>query len=110
LTPPLPLLLKTFAPFTDLREEFWFKIAPYFRLVHFAPGQVLWQQGDEAEGMYVIEHGILKAVYKVRLAVVHRSSPMRTALLIVRLSDLPSSPRRSSSSPNRWSPGRSPAS
>jgi CRP-like cAMP-binding protein len=77
LTPPLPLLLKTFAPFTDLREEFWFKIAPYFRLVHFAPGQVLWQQGDEAGGMYVIEHGILKAVYKVRLAVVHRSSPMR---------------------------------
>lgn len=67
LKAPLPLLLKTFAPFTDLREEFWFKIAPYFRLEHFAQGEVLWQQGDEAEGMYVIEHGILKAVYQVRL-------------------------------------------
>jgi SulP family sulfate permease len=65
LAPPLPLLMKTFSPFADLSEDFWFKISPYFKPVHFEQGAVLWKQGDEAEGMYVIELGILKAVYKV---------------------------------------------
>lgn len=65
LTPPLPILLKTFLTYTDLKEDYWFNLTSYFECVHVNQGDVLWHQGDEPDGLYLIESGMLKAVYDV---------------------------------------------
>ncbi|CDZ96940.1 vacuole protein [Phaffia rhodozyma] len=64
LAPPLPTLLKTFRTYTDLKEDFWFQLVPYLESVHAKQGQILWSQGDEPDGMYLIESGMLRAVYE----------------------------------------------
>ncbi|PWZ03688.1 hypothetical protein BCV70DRAFT_21920 [Testicularia cyperi] len=63
---PLPLLMVTFRAYLESQvreEEFFSKLVPYFKQVHAAKGEVLWSRGDEADGLYLIESGIVKARY-----------------------------------------------
>lgn len=39
------------------------QFAPYFERVIVPVGHVLWKQGDPADGLYVIEAGVLRATY-----------------------------------------------
>jgi sulfate permease, SulP family len=39
------------------------QLAPYFERVSVPAGHVLWNQGDPADGLYVIEAGVLRATY-----------------------------------------------
>jgi sulfate permease, SulP family len=39
------------------------QLAPYFKRVTVPTGHVLWKQGDAADGLYVIEAGVLRATY-----------------------------------------------
>lgn len=39
------------------------QLAPYFERVTVSAGHVLWKQGDPADGLYVIEAGVLRATY-----------------------------------------------
>jgi SulP family sulfate permease len=69
-TQPLPLLLQTFGSYEsdaavpDIQSiEFLHKLAPYFTQVVASHGTVLWNQRDQADGLYLIESGSLRATY-----------------------------------------------
>ncbi|KAE8215967.1 hypothetical protein CF327_g837 [Tilletia walkeri] len=65
LVQPAPLLTLTFKAYAqeDLGQEFFANLAPYFTKVRISKGQKLWERGDESDGLYLIEKGILKARY-----------------------------------------------
>lgn len=59
---PFHALEQAFSPYvadcTVLQQ-----LAPYFERVTVPVGHVLWKQGDPADGLYVIEAGVLRATY-----------------------------------------------
>ncbi|KAF8495887.1 sulfate transporter family-domain-containing protein [Russula emetica] len=59
---PFHALEQAFSPYvadyTILQQ-----LAPYFERVAVPTGHVLWKQGDPADGLYVIEAGVLRATY-----------------------------------------------
>jgi len=60
---PMSLLMQIFHDLSDKTEDFWFKIAPFFKREVIPAGTVLWNQGDESKELYLLESGILRAVY-----------------------------------------------
>ncbi|KAF4123384.1 sulfate permease, SulP family [Geosmithia morbida] len=60
---PLRLMLQIFQGLSDKNEDFWFPATNYFSNVNLAPGTVLFQRGDEANGFYLVERGILRVEY-----------------------------------------------
>jgi SulP family sulfate permease len=59
---PLHTLEQAFSPHVAdpaVLERF----APYFERLAVPAGHVLWKQGDAADGLYVIEAGVLRATY-----------------------------------------------
>jgi len=42
---PMPLLMQIFHELSDKNEDFWFKIAPFFKKEFIPAGTVLWNQG-----------------------------------------------------------------
>lgn len=63
LRQPLPLLLTTFQEKSGKNEDFFYRLVPYFKQQKVAAGTVLWRQGDDPDGLYLIESGILRAMY-----------------------------------------------
>jgi len=63
LKQPLPLLLQAFQDLTDRNEDFWFRATPYFTKRDFTKGQMLYARGDEPDGFYLLQSGILRAEY-----------------------------------------------
>ena len=47
----------------DTPDDLYNVLGPYFERVVVPRGQVLWCNGDEPDGLYLIESGILKAKY-----------------------------------------------
>ncbi|KAI9674540.1 MAG: hypothetical protein M1817_001878 [Caeruleum heppii] len=62
---PLPLILQTFQDLTRKNEDFWFGACPYFRRKELTKGTVLYSRGDEPDGFYLLEEGILRAEYQL---------------------------------------------
>jgi SulP family sulfate permease len=64
-TQPLALLLVTFSAYAgpDADEALFAELASYFRPMHAAEGETLWEQGDESDSLYLIEAGILNVRY-----------------------------------------------
>ncbi|KAJ1033908.1 hypothetical protein NDA16_000116 [Ustilago loliicola] len=63
---PLPLLAITFRAYLNHRtaeEEFFTQLVSYFRPIRLTKGELLWSRGDPADGVYLIENGIIKARY-----------------------------------------------
>lgn len=60
---PLQLILQTFSTVSEKPEEFWYPAVPYFTREDFSAGAVLYVQGDESRGFYLLESGMLKAKY-----------------------------------------------
>lgn len=61
---PLPILLQSFKPYTpDLNEDYFFRLMPYFTRVTVPRGTKLWSVGEDPDAFYVIEAGMLRAVY-----------------------------------------------
>jgi len=60
---PFVTIMKTFSARGSLGELFVARIAPYFksRLVH--AGELIYRQGDLADGLYLIESGVLRVAY-----------------------------------------------
>lgn len=63
---PLPLLMQTFSGYgeDDKSQDFFFELVPYFTRSLATRGEVLWTQGDQPDGLYIIESGCLKATYR----------------------------------------------
>lgn len=63
LKQPLPLLLGAFQSFTTRNEDFWFRAVPYFTKREFLAGQKLYARGDQPDGFYLLQFGVLRAEY-----------------------------------------------
>jgi SulP family sulfate permease len=60
---PLPLILQAFKDLTDRDLDFWHRAVPYFQKREYPAGTVLYSRGDEPDGFYILEEGILRAEY-----------------------------------------------
>ena len=61
---PVRLLMQALGSYApELKEDFFHRLVPYFRKVKVTRGDILWQINDPADSFYVLETGILKAVY-----------------------------------------------
>lgn len=61
---PVRLLMQALGPYApELKEDFFNRLVPYFHKTKVAKGEILWQINDQADSFYVLETGILKAVY-----------------------------------------------
>ena len=63
---PLQLILKTFSEVSDKPEDFWYRAVPFFTRREYAAGAFLYNRGDQPNGFYLLETGMLKAKYKLR--------------------------------------------
>jgi len=60
---PLAVLIQTLSAYTDEGPSFFYQLAPYFQSVAVKQGDIIWKQGDEPDGLFIIEDGCLRAVY-----------------------------------------------
>lgn len=60
---PLPLLLQSFFQLTDKDLDFWHRAVPYFERRDYAQGTVIYSRGDQPDGFYLVQDGILRADY-----------------------------------------------
>ncbi|KAH0558386.1 hypothetical protein GP486_004954 [Trichoglossum hirsutum] len=60
---PLLLILQTFQELTVKNEAFWAKASPYFERKEYLGGSILFSRGDQSNGFYLLEEGILRAEY-----------------------------------------------
>lgn len=63
---PLPLLLQTFQDLSSTHSEsFWFPACAYFTRESYPKGTILYHEGDTAEAFYLLESGMLRAIYEL---------------------------------------------
>ncbi|KAI9656812.1 MAG: hypothetical protein M1821_003451 [Bathelium mastoideum] len=60
---PLPLILQTFQDLSAHSEDFWFRAVRYFTRKQLPAGTLLYSRGDEPDGFYLLQEGILRAEY-----------------------------------------------
>lgn len=70
---PLPLILQAFQGLTDKNEDFWFRAVQYFERREYPKGKVLYSRGDESDGFYLLQSGILRAEYDLDQGNYHES-------------------------------------
>ena len=67
------MILQAFQGFTDKNEDFWFPAVAYFERREYAQGKVLYSRGDEPDGFYLLQSGILRAEYDMAQGNYHES-------------------------------------
>ncbi|KAE9975946.1 hypothetical protein BLS_002331 [Venturia inaequalis] len=70
---PLPLILQTFKDFSSKDLDFWNQVVPYFEKREYPAGRVLYSRGDDPDGFYLLEDGILRAEYQLEQGSFHES-------------------------------------
>lgn len=60
---PLNTVIKAFSSYGDVDVQQFSGIAEYFTRVTVPTSHVLWRQGDQPDGLYIIESGMLRATY-----------------------------------------------
>jgi CRP-like cAMP-binding protein len=55
--------MQTLSAYTDEGHAFFYQLVPYFQSVIVKQGDIIWKQGDEPDGLFIIEDGCLHAVY-----------------------------------------------
>lgn len=60
---PLRLMLQIFQGLSGKNEDFWFQATSYFKRREYAAGTVLFRRGEQADGFYLVERGIVRAEY-----------------------------------------------
>ncbi len=62
-TEPYHTLLKAFSSYGAADREEFRPLVGYLERMALSEGYVLWRQGDEPDGLYIVESGVLRAVY-----------------------------------------------
>ena len=62
---PLSLILHTFADLSQRDDEFWRRAVPFFTRREFVAGSILYHSGDHPDHFYLLEIGMLKAIYEL---------------------------------------------
>lgn len=70
---PLPLILQTLQGLTTKNEDFWFSAVSYFECREIPKGKVLYSRGDQPDGFYFLQSGILRAEYDLDQGNYHES-------------------------------------
>ncbi|KDQ07140.1 hypothetical protein BOTBODRAFT_180967 [Botryobasidium botryosum FD-172 SS1] len=60
---PFNTLLKTFSSYAELPDEFYIRLTRYFKPIVVPEREVLFRQGEDSNALYVVESGVLRAVY-----------------------------------------------
>ncbi|KAJ0134292.1 Efflux pump atB [Fusarium oxysporum f. sp. albedinis] len=60
---PLRLLLQIFQGLSDQNEAFWFPATLYFTRQEYPSGTYIFRCGEQANGFYLVERGIIRAEY-----------------------------------------------
>ncbi|KAH7116399.1 sulfate transporter family-domain-containing protein [Dactylonectria macrodidyma] len=60
---PLRLMLQIFQGLSDKNEDFWFPATTYFTRREYLAGTVIFRRGEQANGFYLVERGIIRAEY-----------------------------------------------
>ena len=90
---PLNTLAKAFSSYGQLDGNQFRLLSPYFVRLSFVEGHVLWRQNDPPDGLYVVESGILRAVYQFSEHTPSIEESMVPGTLAGELSALSSMPR-----------------
>ncbi|KAJ7912514.1 sulfate transporter family-domain-containing protein [Mycena leptocephala] len=61
---PYNTLVKAFSSYGDVDLEQFRPMLSYFQRMSVPEGLILWRQDDPADGLYIIESGVLRASYK----------------------------------------------
>lgn len=94
-TEPINTMLKAFSSYaTDLDEAFYGQLVPYFKQVVIPGGHVLFSQDEESDGLYLIQHGVMRAIYRFKVDHAHPvEESMVSGTLAGELSALSKTPR-----------------
>ncbi|KAI0694038.1 sulfate transporter family-domain-containing protein [Cytidiella melzeri] len=60
---PYHTLVKAFSSYGVVDREQFQPMAAYLKRLSLPEGHVLWKQGDEPDGLYILQSGVLRAVY-----------------------------------------------
>ncbi|KAG5643844.1 hypothetical protein DXG03_009575 [Asterophora parasitica] len=63
-TEPQNTLVKAFSSYGDLDPDLFRPIEKYLDRICLPEGEVLWNQNDSPDGLYIVEAGVLRASYK----------------------------------------------
>jgi len=63
-TEPFNTLVQAFSSYADLDHDYFRPLISHLERMTVPEGHVLWRQGDESDGLYIIESGILRASYR----------------------------------------------
>lgn len=93
-TEPVNTLLKAFSSLSrDLDESFLAQLVPYLKQVAIPEGHVLFRQDDVPDGLYFVEHGVLRASYRLADFAQNVEESMVSGTLAGELSTLSGMPR-----------------
>ena len=60
---PCNTLVMACSSYAPVNRETFLPLVPYLDRMHLPEGHVLWDQGEQPDGLYVVESGILRATY-----------------------------------------------
>lgn len=93
---PAATLMKTFSGYEgELTSAYFLPILRYFQKINVPEGFPLWEKGDAPDGLYVVESGVLRAIYQWDNADI-LSESMVAGTLAGELSGLADMPRNAS--------------
>jgi sulfate permease, SulP family len=90
---PYLTLLRAFSSYGDIDRERLQLLVPYLERSSVPEGLVLWKQGEDSDGLYLIESGVLRASYKFADHIPPVEESMVPGTLAGELSALTSLPR-----------------
>jgi len=103
-TEPINTLWKAFSSLSpNLDDLFFSKLVPYLQHIAVPEGHILYRQGDPPNGLYLIEHGVLRATYRLADFAQNVEESMVSGTLAGGLSALSGMPRKATVTAERRS-------
>jgi SulP family sulfate permease len=90
---PLNTVIKAFSSYGDIDAEKFSGIVKYFTKITVPASHVLWKQGDSPDGLYILESGVLRAIYEFPNRTLHLEESMVPGTVAGELSALSDSLR-----------------
>ncbi|KAF8896886.1 hypothetical protein CPB84DRAFT_1815880 [Gymnopilus junonius] len=90
---PINTLTKAFSSYGNVDPTLFGPIGQYLQRISIPAGHVLWKQGDPSTGLYIIESGVLRAMYEFESPTQRFEESMVAGTLAGEMSALSDSPR-----------------
>ncbi|KAJ2925987.1 hypothetical protein H1R20_g11096, partial [Candolleomyces eurysporus] len=90
---PLNTIIKAFSSYGVINPQQFAPISLYFDRIPVPPNYVLWKQGDQPDGLYILESGLVRAIYRFQNPAQDFEESMVAGTIAGELSALANSPR-----------------